>query len=133
MENVEIEKSCDCPMECNSISYSYSVVSTPFDPKEMCASYSDANSIPMMEFQRKSSPPQFIRKLRQYKFNVTADEAESCHNNIQYRAEVIFRLATDSISVTMMSRRLSFFDQLSAFGKSSINKLDRSKVVNIEY
>ena len=70
----------------------------------------------MAEFYTHKSPPQFIRKLIEYKDNTSSDPSDTCKVNIQYRAEVIFRLATDSISVTVMSRRLSFFDKLSAFG-----------------
>ena len=57
-----------------------------------------------------------VRKFIEFKENISSNEYDYCKKNIQYRAEVIFRLATDSISVTVMKRRLSFFDKLSAFG-----------------
>ena len=69
----------------------------------------------MKEFYQ-NTPPKFVRKLIEFKNNVSSDEIEYCHRNIQYRAEITFFLATDSVSVTAMTRRLSFFDQLSAFG-----------------
>ena len=62
-------------------------------------------------------PPQFERKLIEIKNNVSSDQVDYCKRNLQYRAMVIFRLATDSMSVTVMSSRLSFFDKMSAFGK----------------
>ena len=49
--------------------------------------------------------------------NASADVTDVCTTNIQYRAEIIFKLATNNIQVTVTSRRLSFFDKLSAFGK----------------
>ena len=49
--------------------------------------------------------------------NASADVGDVCTTNIQYRAEIIFKLATNNIQVTVTSRRLSFFDKLSAFGK----------------
>ena len=55
--------------------------------------------------------------MNHIKYNVSKDPIDYCKKNLKYRAEVIFRLATDSLSVTVMSRRLSFFDKMSAFGK----------------
>ena len=116
MNNATFEDFCDCPMECDSISYSASLVSTPFDPEEMCPSKIGREDFFMKEFYVHRYPPQFVRMLEKYRNNVTSDVSDICHKNVQYRAEVIFRLATDSISVTVMKRRLSFFDKLSGFG-----------------
>ena len=73
----------------------------------------------MKEFYRNKSPPQFIRRMTQFKNNVTSDEVDYCRRNIQYRADIYFFLATDSVSVTSMTKRLTFFDKLSAFGKKN--------------
>ena len=117
MRNITIEENCDCPMECNSLTYSFSFVSTPFDANVMCpTNFGGDRRFLMKEFYKNKSPPQFVRKLKEFKQNISADEADYCKNNIKYRAEIIFRLATDSIPVNVMTRRLSFFDQLSAFG-----------------
>ena len=111
-----MDKECSCPMECNFVSYSINFFSTPFDPWEMCPRSLGADEFPMREFYENKSPPQFIRRLKQFKYNVTAEDEEICKKNIQYRAQVIFRIATDTLPVTVMSRRLSFYDQLSALG-----------------
>ena len=116
MENVTIEEACDCPMECNSISYSFSIVSSPFVAEIMCPSKSGKEQFLMRDFYENKSPPQFLRRIIEYKTNYSSQEANYCTRNIQYRAEVIFRLATNSMSVTVISRRLSFFDKMSAFG-----------------
>ena len=71
----------------------------------------------MKEFNSHKYIHPFISKLRKIKHNITEDAMDNCARNLQYRAEVIFRLATDSMSVTVMSSRLSFFDKMSAFGK----------------
>ena len=129
MNNVTLEDICDCPNECNSISYSFSVVSTPFDPKEMCPRNvkKESEDFLMKEFYLNKFPPQFVRRLIEFSnVNVSSREGDYCERNIQYRAEINFRLATNSISVTTMSRRLSFFDQLSAFGKNcSLHFIDK--------
>ena len=71
----------------------------------------------MKQFYEHKFPPEFVRKLIQAKSNISANEVEYCKKNLQYRAEVIFRMASDTVSVTVVSRRLSFFDKMSAFGK----------------
>ena len=115
MDNVTIEDNCDCPMECNSISYSFTVVSTPFDAAEMCPSEMKKGNF-MKEFYKNKFPSQFIRRLAEFRNNISSDAVEYCKKNLNYRAEIIFKMATDSLSVTVMSRRLTFFDKMSAFG-----------------
>ena len=117
-------------MECTSISYSFRVVSTRFNEKEMCQTkvlrynaYYDVirfEGKDLKEFNSHKFPPQFIRKLVKIKNNISDEEGEYCKRNLQYRAEVVFKMATDSMSVTVMSSRLSFFDKMSAFGKIGI-------------
>ena len=108
---------CLCPTECDSISYSYTTMSTPFDENELCPSFSEySEDFLMKPFYDNKFPPQFIRKLMKLKNNVSDDAQEYCKKNLQYRAEVIFKMATDTMSVTVMSPRLSFFDKMSAFG-----------------
>ena len=108
---------CDCPMECTTISFSFSVVITPFNPEELCLEDSN-NEYLMKPFKEAKSPPLFIRNLMTIKDNVTyAGEEEDCMNNLHNRAEVNFKLVTDTMPVTVMSRRLSFFEKMSAFGK----------------
>ena len=125
------EWTCDCPVECKSISYSFSIVSTPFNPEEACPTSNDAfwrDDVLLRPFyEENESPPKFVKKLINMRNNISLDVddryqmEESCKKNLQYRAEVIFQLATDSMSVTIMSRRLSFFDKLSAFGDDIVD------------
>ena len=122
MNNVTFEDFCECPNECNSISYSFSVVSDPFDPKEICPrsfnpKKKNSGDFLMKEYYANKFPPQFVRRLKEFKSNLSSQDGDYCEKNIQYRAEIVFRLATNSMAVTTLSRRLSFFDQLSAFGK----------------
>ena len=118
MKNRTTQKTCDCPMECTSISYSFRVVSTKFEHKEMCGETNENSVMNDFDLVGHKFPHQFIRKLIHLKNNsVSSKEVEYCKRNLKYRAEVIFMLATDSMSVTIMSSRLSFFDKMSAFGK----------------
>ena len=110
MKNTPEDWTCDCPVECNYISYSFSLVSTPFDPEELCPRNMVSENFLMKPFYQN----RVGRAMIKMKNNIT--DIEYCKQHLKYRAEVIFRLATDSISVTVMSRRLSFFDKMSAFG-----------------
>ena len=110
-ESCDVEK---CPMDCNSISYSYSIVSTPFKEKELCSSKGKGSIFE--EFYNHPFPPRFIARARTFFYNESSKLSDLCARYLPYRAEVTFRLATDTVSVTVRSRRLSFFDKLSAFG-----------------
>ena len=71
----------------------------------------------MKEFYDKKYPPQLMRNMEWFAYNTTADTTDICKKKIQYRALVIFKLAANTMTVTVNSRRLSFFDKLSGFGE----------------
>ena len=123
MRNVTIEDECDCHLECDAISYTYYYVSSPFDPDEMCPRKVVDDDFLMKQFYINPMPPQLLRKMEYYAFNKTMKQNDICRTSINYKAEVIFRLATNTMSVTVSSRRLSFFDKLSGFGKLFILRL----------
>ena len=121
MKDYTAEDKCHCPIECDSVSYSFSLVSKPLDPDELCPSKIPKVYDPMetmIEFYKNPFPPRFIRYAEKYLENKTAVPADMCKRNIMYRSLITFRYATDTIPVTVMSRRLSFFDKLSGFGKT---------------
>ena len=118
MANYTLEQYCDCPMECDSISYSFSVVSIPFNEVGLCAATLKSPQPLMREFYGKPFPKVFIRKLQRFIKNESDSTSEICKRNVQYRAEVLFKLATNNIAVTVTSKRLSFFDKLSGFGRN---------------
>ena len=120
MQNFTLEEECDCPLDCDSFTYSYSLVSSPLKEDELCASKLDAATPLMTDFYRKPFPKHFIRQLEKYANNISADPFKICSKNLKYRAVVIFELATNEVSVTITSRRLSFFDKLSGFGKKEL-------------
>ena len=106
---------CNCPLECDIVSYSSYFVSSQFKPDELCPTKEPEEGL-MKEFYVHKSPPQLIRDLEKYTSNSSNKAQDYCLKNIQYRAEVNFQLATNTMSVTVISRRLSFFDKLSGFG-----------------
>ena len=70
---------CDlatCPMDCSSISYSYSIVSSPFIPDELCPS-KGTDSI-FEEFYNNQFPPKFITRSRTFYFNESSKASDLC-------------------------------------------------------
>ena len=121
MKNFTLQKKCDCPLDCDSITYSYSLVSSPLKEDELCTSTQNSPTPLLRDFYEKPFPKLFIRQLRKYALNISADPFEICSKYLKYRAVVIFQLATNDVSVTITSRRLSFFDKLSGFGKKDLH------------
>ena len=115
MSNMADKNTCNCPIECNTIGYTSYFVSSPFKPDELCPTKEPAEGL-MKEFYVHKTPPQLVRNLEMYAFNFSSQAQDYCKSNIQYRAEVNFQLATNTMSVTVITRRLSFFDKLSGFG-----------------
>ena len=85
----------------------------------MCPAEDFNEDFLMKEFYLKKSPPLLLRKMEKFAFNVTDEEQEICKKQLLYKAEVIFIISTPTIIVIENSRRLSFFDKLSGFGKIS--------------
>ena len=71
----------------------------------------------MKEYYLKKNPPELLRKMEKFAFNTTDDMAEICKKQLLYKAAIIFKLSSHTMAVTVNSRRLSFFDKLSCFGK----------------
>ena len=86
----------------------------------MCPAKDAKEDFLMKEFYLKKSPPLLLRKMEKFSFeNVTDEEQEICKKKLLYKAEVFFKISTPTMIVIENSRRLSFFDKLSGFGKIS--------------
>ena len=116
MKNSKNENSCDCPLECNAIKYSYYYVSSPLDPVKLCPSSKGSEDFLMKDFYENPMPPMLLKRMEMFVYNSSDKMSISCKKNVPYNAEVTFRLATNTMTVTVTSRRLSFFDKLSGFG-----------------
>ena len=69
----------------------------------------------MKPFYEHRFPSDFVRTLLKIKNKDGIENVvDYCEKNLEFRAEVIFRLATDTMPVTVMSSRLSFFDKMSS-------------------
>ena len=61
MKNISTALACHCPMDCDSVSYSYSIVSNPISEEEQCPTKGKGSLF--QEFYEKPSPPKFIREV----------------------------------------------------------------------
>ena len=89
MADNTLKENCNCPMECESISYSSYYVSFPFDPEELCSKQTDGLMEEFLENHR--YPPQIIRKFEEFvKDNVTSDAFEICKKNVHYLQKTLY-------------------------------------------
>ena len=110
MANSTTEEKCDCPLECTHTTLS------ALNPDKICPGEDNKGSFLMKEFYSNPIPPKLLLKMMKFGFNTSEDVVDICKKNIKYKAEIFFKLATNTMSITITSRRLSFFDKLSGFG-----------------
>ena len=60
MQNNMADEDCDCPMECDSVSYSFTMISTPFHIDKMCPGEKTKTDFLMKEFYENKFPAQFV-------------------------------------------------------------------------
>ena len=106
---------CDCPVDCDTVTYSYSIVSTPMTEEKECTTTGGGSDF--LEFFDHPFPPLFVLRAEEFmNMSSTSRLVDQCKKMLPYRAKVTFRLTSDTVSVTVRSKRLSFFDKLSGFG-----------------
>ena len=90
MDNITVDENCEqsCPNECNSITYSFTFVSTPFDPMKMCPKKIGAKDFLMKQFYIAKAPPKYVRILNEISKNERSEDDDICKKNIQYRAVI---------------------------------------------
>ena len=93
--------------------------SAPFDSDVVCPGSRYRKPFLMKPYYQ-FKKPHLLMKLEGLYFNKSFGIADVCKDKIQYMAQITFRLATDTMTVAVSSRRLSFFDKLSSFGKINL-------------
>jgi hypothetical protein len=117
MGNTETVEKCDCPYDCATTRYSYSVSSTALDVEAMCnrdSFYQDELSGYLTSF-----PPMFIRRYEQVVRGYDIGEEAICKKNLKGIAIVKFQLANQIITRIRKTERVTFSDQLSNIGNKS--------------
>ena len=63
-------------------------------------------------------PTEFVNIANFFMLGKERDPQIICKKNMKYRALVTFQLATDTVTLTTRTQRMSFFDKLSGFGNT---------------
>ncbi len=115
--NPLVQEACECPRDCNSITYSYSVVSTPIDSHDaqMCFSLSSARWMSNKLFVEDFFDPLKKRHGLQMPW-IQQDPTGSCQVIMSQVAVVQLQLASDSVTEVSRRKRVTFTDQLANLG-----------------
>ena len=117
LEQMDNRSTCDCPNDCDDVTFSLVASAKLLDEKLLCPLKTDSTDLFYHFYQHDALPKKF---LGLYNFIVNKQEykgKELCVKNLKYRAVVNFQLATRSVSRTTQDLRQSFADKLSTFGK----------------
>ena len=79
----------------------------------------------MKPFYKEPMPPQLLNRMEFFAFNSTDDPREICKEKIKYQALVTFKLTTNTMSVTVSSRRFG-----SGFGEYLKKHIDTSNIIH---
>ena len=121
--NILTNCSNNCPNDCTTTQYHFSVSSTPFHAKKICnVNHKDQNSL---EYALKkylgenadTMPPKFIRRFEQLAFDKEIGDEVICRRNMKNVAIVKFQLMSPLITRIKKTQRVSFTDLVSNFGK----------------
>ena len=95
MANDTLDEQCSCPMECDSITYSFNVVSTPFNEKGLCSGQQKNPNPLMSEFYKKPFPKIFVRKLKKMTKKNNIEELKKVRKKIDNIDNKIIELIGD--------------------------------------
>ena len=101
--------------------YTYSVSSTAFDIDVLCNKNNNDNPLAMAFSSHLASsnayPPMFVRRFEQVLYESDIGQDSICRENLKGMAIVKFQLASQIIQRIKKTKRVSFSDHLSNFGK----------------
>lgn len=114
MADTEKARNCDCPLDCDSIRYAYSVSSTMLDKDKICkdsskSTFSDAST---------ALPTMLERIFNQLVDGADIEMEQICRENLDKIAMVQFQLTSKQVTRIKRDRRVTLADMISTFGKS---------------
>ena len=117
MENTTLIKTCDCPYECATTRYSYSVSSTAINAEALCK---DKSYFGYWNSGKIGYPPKFIRRYEQVVNGKDISEDEICIENTKKMAIVKFQIANEIITRIKKTQRVTNADLLSNIGNFTL-------------
>ncbi len=118
MSNLTALETCDCPRDCNSNQYSYSISSTKLDPDVMCKQFKTFFSDP-----RHVGPPKLMRNFENVLLDLEAGSDDVCRRTLEKVAFVYFQLAGQTVMQFKKELRVTLADQISNFGERKCSEL----------
>ena len=115
LKNPQIFKTCDCPRSCSSITYSYSVVSSPLNFRQDCQRMHETRvphgKLLIEQLERADSFADYTKWPW-----VFATRDDFCRLVLEDVAEIQFQLTSDTVMEVIQQPRVTFADQLANIG-----------------
>ncbi len=111
MANVSARSNCNCPKDCDSNYYTYSVSSTKLEIEKECQSL--ASSLSKQEF---SEPRMLMRNFETMVLGIDTGSFEICKRALETMAYVKFQLSGENIMHFKRELRVTLADKVASFG-----------------
>ncbi len=118
MSEAEALENCECPADCNSNRYSYSVSSTVLDPDVICKHQEEYFSAP--EYV---GVPMLMRNFETMAKGTDMGTDQVCRRMVGRVAFVDFQLAGQIAMQFKNKLRVSFADQIANFGEGTCKSI----------
>ncbi len=112
MSSASVADLCDCPNDCNSNYYTYSMSAIKLDTEAVCHKEEEALS----ENVSLSNYPNFMRSFESLVFKVDTGKPEICARTLKNMVFLEFQLAGENIVQFKRDLRVTFADQIANLG-----------------
>ena len=113
MQKVDLNKDCNCILDCAITRYSFSLHANKINVKELCSN-KEYNSF--MTSGKTGYPPKFIRRYEQIVYGKDIGNDVLCQNRTKNMAIVRFQIADQIITRIKKTQRMTFADFVSNIG-----------------
>ena len=121
MKNTTESSKCNCPLDCATTRYAYSIDTTPLNPALIC---SNKNVEKFLASGITGDPPKFIRHYEKILYGKDTKPELICIQRISNMAVAKFQIVDKIITRIKKTRRMTFADFLSNIGRFIISDLD---------
>ena len=118
IKETNLNEQCNCPLDCATTRYDYSLHSTIINPKKLCKNNEHKA---FLSSQTTGYPPKFIRRYEQIITGKDIDENAMCIERTKNMAIVKFEIADHIITRIKKTQRMTLADFLSNIGKHKIS------------
>ena len=113
MIKVDLNKECNCILDCVTTRYTYSLHTNKINAEELC---SKKEYLTFMSSGTTGYPPKFIRRYEQIVYGKDIGDDVLCQNRTRNMAIVRFQIADQIITRIKKTQRMTFADFVSNIG-----------------